>query len=119
MAFFFFFQAEDGIRDLTVTGVQTCALPICSRIITQPPSREGRTHEPPKDARPDRPAPRAVGPRGPRPARPDAGFGRPRRPARLGRAPEPGDALGRPGADGGHPDAPPLLLRASRFPRGA
>src|SRR5688572_7099667 len=28
---FFFFQAEDGIRDLTVTGVQTCALPICSR----------------------------------------------------------------------------------------
>src|SRR2546430_11439443 len=29
--FFFFFQAEDGIRDLTVTGVQTCALPIWSR----------------------------------------------------------------------------------------
>src|SRR6266478_8016902 len=28
MFFFFFFQAEDGIRDLTVTGVQTCALPI-------------------------------------------------------------------------------------------
>src|SRR2546430_4836869 len=27
-AVFFFFQAEDGIRDLTVTGVQTCALPI-------------------------------------------------------------------------------------------
>src|SRR2546430_4792097 len=26
----FFFQAEDGIRDLTVTGVQTCALPIYS-----------------------------------------------------------------------------------------
>src|SRR2546430_10352390 len=26
----FFFQAEDGIRDLTVTGVQTCALPILS-----------------------------------------------------------------------------------------
>src|SRR6267378_6171651 len=25
----FFFQAEDGIRDLYVTGVQTCALPIC------------------------------------------------------------------------------------------
>src|SRR2546430_10986365 len=31
MIFFFFFQAEDGIRDLTVTGVQTCALPICCR----------------------------------------------------------------------------------------
>src|SRR2546427_7106985 len=29
MVDFFFFQAEDGIRDLTVTGVQTCALPIC------------------------------------------------------------------------------------------
>src|SRR6266542_3671439 len=29
--FFFFFQAEDGIRDATVTGVQTCALPICHR----------------------------------------------------------------------------------------
>src|SRR5688572_31560573 len=28
VCFFFFFQAEDGIRDLTVTGVQTCALPI-------------------------------------------------------------------------------------------
>src|SRR5216683_6358555 len=28
MVFFFFFQAEDGIRDLIVTGVQTCALPI-------------------------------------------------------------------------------------------
>src|SRR5207245_8065359 len=27
---FFFFQAEDGIRDATVTGVQTCALPIFS-----------------------------------------------------------------------------------------
>src|SRR2546430_10763090 len=28
VVFCFFFQAEDGIRDLTVTGVQTCALPI-------------------------------------------------------------------------------------------
>src|SRR5256884_7016019 len=27
--FVFFFQAEDGIRDVAVTGVQTCALPIC------------------------------------------------------------------------------------------
>src|SRR5260370_39709194 len=30
--FFFFFQAEDGIRDSSVTGVQTCALPIFERI---------------------------------------------------------------------------------------
>src|SRR5256885_13265807 len=29
--FFFFFQAEDGIRDYKVTGVQTCALPISWR----------------------------------------------------------------------------------------
>src|SRR2546430_12960558 len=29
----FFFQAEDGIRDLTVTGVQTCALPIYERMV--------------------------------------------------------------------------------------
>src|SRR5207245_4332452 len=36
---FFFFQAEDGIRDATVTGVQTCALPICVRLQT----RDGRT----------------------------------------------------------------------------
>src|SRR6266404_8259618 len=35
--FFFFFQAEDGIRDKLVTGVQTCALPI-SRI---PPPAAG------------------------------------------------------------------------------
>src|SRR5256885_7129921 len=27
--YLFFFQAEDGIRDYKVTGVQTCALPIC------------------------------------------------------------------------------------------
>src|SRR3712207_9259130 len=30
---FFFFQAEDGIRDIGVTGVQTCALPIYLRIV--------------------------------------------------------------------------------------
>src|SRR5438874_5270413 len=36
--FFFFFQAEDGIRDLYVTGVQTCALPICvARAAPAPP----------------------------------------------------------------------------------
>src|SRR5256886_7835000 len=32
-ASFFFFQAEDGIRDLTVTGVQTCALPILRALL--------------------------------------------------------------------------------------
>src|SRR5437762_11133128 len=31
--FFFFFQAEDGIRDTSVTGVQTCALPILRELL--------------------------------------------------------------------------------------
>src|SRR5207247_6325123 len=35
----FFFQAEDGIRDPLVTGVQTCALPICSEKRTGSTSR--------------------------------------------------------------------------------
>src|SRR5438046_10530014 len=42
--FFFFFQAEDGIRDWSVTGVQTCALPIfnsrtTSMLVTSSPER--------------------------------------------------------------------------------
>src|SRR2546430_3437086 len=43
---FFFFQAEDGIRDLTVTGVQTCALPIslAEQLATR---REQPLYEPP------------------------------------------------------------------------
>src|SRR2546422_6749194 len=36
---FFFFQAEDGIRDVAVTGVQTCALPISWRRCDQAVSR--------------------------------------------------------------------------------
>src|SRR5690606_40425018 len=46
--FFFFFQAEDGIRDFHVTGVQTCALPISKRppphcrITTQSPIQTSR-----------------------------------------------------------------------------
>src|SRR2546429_3874097 len=35
VVFFFFFQAEDGIRDVAVTGVQTCALPIFVEIILE------------------------------------------------------------------------------------
>src|SRR5260221_12213450 len=33
--FFFFFQAEDGIRDHCVTGVQTCALPISKEVLAR------------------------------------------------------------------------------------
>src|SRR6266496_5914346 len=36
VCFFFFFQAEDGIRDLYVTGVQTCALPILPAALVVP-----------------------------------------------------------------------------------
>src|SRR5690348_17383055 len=36
---FFFFQAEDGIRDGLVTGVQTCALPIFTQTETNPVAR--------------------------------------------------------------------------------
>src|SRR6266540_7162727 len=41
LAIFFFFQAEDGIRGLDVTGVQTCALPIFGALlgIELPPAR--------------------------------------------------------------------------------
>src|SRR5437762_4649547 len=34
VAEYFFFQAEDGIRDTSVTGVQTCALPIFAGVVT-------------------------------------------------------------------------------------
>src|SRR6201989_1387652 len=36
LAYVFFFKAEDGIRDLYVTGVQTCALPICEPSLSEP-----------------------------------------------------------------------------------
>src|SRR5438034_9995183 len=43
--YFFFFQAEDGIRDHCVTGVQTCALPISARAHAAHVEREHRLHE--------------------------------------------------------------------------
>src|SRR5690349_22320196 len=53
--FFFFFQAEDGIRDLYVTGVQTCALPISGLVVatTRPETMLGDVAVAvnPKDAR--------------------------------------------------------------------
>src|SRR3712207_5934206 len=42
---FFFFQAEDGIRDIGVTGVQTCALPILASAAAAPTPRVKRTDE--------------------------------------------------------------------------
>ena len=40
----FFFQAEDGIRDIGVTGVQTCALPVCNEFGISP-STDFRFHQ--------------------------------------------------------------------------
>src|SRR5207249_6326255 len=69
-----FFQAEDGIRDRNVTGVQTCALPICAGVVRATiymhfPTREslldavmeeatGRVAEAIRQAEPDRGVPR-------------------------------------------------------------
>src|SRR2546430_4253677 len=49
---FFFFQAEDGIRDLTVTGVQTCALPISNHAEEVLDVVLPANHEPPKMMQP-------------------------------------------------------------------
>src|SRR5690349_21991339 len=57
--FFFFFQAEDGIRDLYVTGVQTCALPISRRRRCR---HGAAVHRRARAPRPLRPAARAQHP---------------------------------------------------------
>src|SRR3989454_1779601 len=76
---FFFFQAEDGIRDYKVTGVQTCALPIYDR----PLRRSRHRPRPHRRGEPGRHTDRA---RAAPPGRRRAGRGRRgrRRPARLG-----------------------------------
>src|SRR5438046_4473887 len=51
MFLFFFFQAEDGIRDWSVTGVQTCALPISRWQRPSLPTAAARTTESPSVAR--------------------------------------------------------------------
>src|SRR5256886_4302679 len=57
MSMFFFFQAEDGIRDLTVTGVQTCALPISTPLGGAcPRSRNGRPEVAPPSRSGEQPA---------------------------------------------------------------
>src|SRR2546430_14924271 len=98
---FFFFQAEDGIRDLTVTGVQTCALPI-SRAGAQLPSRRVALLE------------RDGGAAGAQPRRPAHSLHR--LPPRCQRAPQRRGALAGRAADlvaGGPPHGPALtrLLR--------
>src|SRR5437762_2185155 len=53
---FFFVQAEDGIRGTSVTGVQTCALPICGAYVALGLWADGRFH--PDEAGAGRSAPR-------------------------------------------------------------
>src|SRR5262249_57865484 len=43
--FVFFFQAEDGIRYWSVTGVQTCALPICNQRLPPPLQPNSQQHD--------------------------------------------------------------------------
>src|SRR5256884_2773135 len=57
---FFFFQAEDGIRDVAVTGVQTCALPISSALAVKPVEGVSVAAGPGAPA-PEAPAPQPVG----------------------------------------------------------
>src|SRR2546425_2081185 len=62
--FFFFFQAEDGIRDKLVTGVQTCALPIYWVRLTpgaSPGISGGPGSEPLAEPQPERPVPERFG----------------------------------------------------------
>src|SRR5205823_10788704 len=58
---FFFFQAEDGIRDKLVTGVQTCALPIYLLGDARDPGHEPPHHGDARGARDRNPHPRAGG----------------------------------------------------------
>src|SRR5687767_15930031 len=75
---FFFFQAEDGIRDKLVTGVQTCALPISA-------PRSRRPAAVPAPRRPARARTDSAPPAGPAPPR-CTGKDRPRALAEIGRA---------------------------------
>src|SRR2546422_4455228 len=61
---FFFFQAEDGIRDVAVTGVQTCALPISSSGWAKKTAHDARELEP--EGLADRAARKALDSREPR-----------------------------------------------------
>src|SRR3712207_8388345 len=90
--YFFFFQAEDGIRDIGVTGVQTCALPI-----SPAGGRRAHRREPDPPARP--PAHRLLRDRLPRAVGDRDGAGA----VRGGRA----RAVPGPAGGGGRPKGPP------------
>src|SRR2546426_5895178 len=96
---FFFFQAEDGIRDYKVTGVQTCALPISS-VAGLDPLRGRRDPCPVARIRGLVPRPVLRGPepapRGPGARSPDAGGTCAPARARLSRLPSPSEPRQRP-----------------------
>src|SRR5437870_8448901 len=62
--YIFFFQAEDGIRDGHVTGVQTCALPICTSIclprLATPTPANRSTYRLPSTSYSAAPSPRSI-----------------------------------------------------------
>src|SRR2546422_424487 len=97
MVSFFFFQAEDGIRDVAVTGVQTCALPIS---LVAPARREDRGRS--SFSSPGCDAVDAPG----------AAWARPRAVARHAARPRPLDALSRRAAARATPPRARLLARA-------
>src|SRR3989304_742943 len=102
---FFFFQAEDGIRYVAVTGVQTCALPISPA----PPARSGRATPPPgRGGRRSPPRRRAAARRGRAGSRRGAGAGPPGPPER------PGDGL----VDGADPPGRERRLALGRGEEG-
>src|SRR2546426_9195259 len=81
----FFFQAEDGIRDYKVTGVQTCALPI-SPPVPAPGARAAAARQPPGTARSRHPHASRHGGCPGGPLRILAGASPPPAPCRAGRA---------------------------------
>src|SRR2546430_9852184 len=98
---FFFFQAEDGIRDLTVTGVQTCALELGPRGYHRCVGLHQRRRT---GAVPERRFVRREAEGGRRPPPDVAGGARPPRAARRGAAARAG---GPPPPGGGAPGRPP------------
>src|SRR5262249_59899487 len=90
---FFFFQAEEGIRAWSVTGVQTCALPICLEVVQPLPALAvGKRDVEQDEVRPL--GPRGLQPGGPGPRRDEAGAERLRSEERR---------VGKEGRSGGSP----------------
>src|SRR2546422_8251841 len=113
---FFFFQAEDGIRDVAVTGVQTCALPISRRPAARLEGRARAARRRPRrqGGRPtprDAPRRRERTPRLPPRARGAAPRCPPPRPHAILHSPPPTPTSSRPPPRAGGPVGPPASAR--------